>query len=177
MDIGANIGYYTLLMARAVQPNGIVNSFEPVKKFREQLMWHINANNLQNNVKIFPFGLSNKNEYLEIMIDNPSATLHPLSFNISNRSESIILKPLDEVVDELGLENIDFIKIGIDGYELQFLKGAARTLKRFHHPIAMEFAQHCLHVAGSDVREQAQLLNDLGYSICKEKKLLSPMHQ
>lgn len=168
MDIGANIGYYTLLMARAVQPNGIVWAFEPVEKFRNQLQWHINANNLQNNVKIFPFGLSDKNESLDIIIDNSSATLHPTEFKASINSELITLKYLDNIIDELRIDHIDFIKIDIDGHEPRFLKGAAKTLHRFHPPIALEFAQHCLHAAGSDVREQANLLKDLGYSICRE---------
>ena len=44
-----------------------------------------------------------------------------------------------------------------------------RNLSRNVPPIAMEFAQRCLHIAGSDVCEVAALLREIGYDICSEK--------
>jgi len=167
MDIGANFGYYTLLMARAVQPNGIVYAFEPVEKFRNELKWHVEANDLQKNVIILPFGLSDKKEQIEISISDSSASIHP-DPNELFTCNKITVHDLDSVIKEFNIDQIDFIKIDIDGHEPLFLKGAYQSLQRFHPPMSMEFAQHHLHFAGSDVREQKKLLEDLGYSICKE---------
>ena len=58
LAIGANFGYYALLMAQRVGPNGHVWAFEPTQKYRQQLQWHIEANRFRERVTIVPFGLS-----------------------------------------------------------------------------------------------------------------------
>jgi FkbM family methyltransferase len=168
LDIGANFGYYTLLLARQVGPTGHVWAFEPVKRFRDQLEWHVNRNGFDGRVSIVPYGLSDRSSTMTITGDASSATLHLTTPTPADRTDDIALHALDDVAADLGIRRLDFIKIDIDGHEPCFLRGAQRTLSRFHPPMALEFAQHCLHVAGSDVREQARLLRDLGYAICRE---------
>jgi FkbM family methyltransferase len=168
LDIGANFGYYTLCLAHLVGPSGHVWAFEPVKRFRDQLEWHIRKNGFMDRVTVVPHGLSDKSSEMEIVGDSSSATLHPTVSTPDDRSEQISLRALDQVSSALGIAKVDFIKLDIDGHEPRFFRGAWKTLLRFHPPIALEFAQHCLHVAGSDVREQARLLHELGYTICNE---------
>jgi hypothetical protein len=83
--------------------------------------------------------------------------------------ETIKLDLLDNVAKDLGIDRIDFVSVDIDGHEAAFLRGAKVTLGRDLPPISMEFAQECLHFAGSDVRELACILRDLGYQICSER--------
>jgi FkbM family methyltransferase len=168
LDVGANIGYYTLIFARLVGPTGRVWAFEPTAKFREQLKWHIERNGILSRVNVIPFGLSDKSMTSTISMDDTSATLHWTS-DVSPQQELATLHPLDDVASDLGIKRIDFIKVDIDGHEPSFLRGASKLLRQFHPLITLEFAQHCLHVAGSDVREQARLLRELDYIICCEK--------
>jgi len=169
LDIGANIGYYTLLLAHAVGPEGRVWAFEPVTAYREQLEWHLNRNGLAHRVRVVPYGLSDTSVTCPIAIGDTSATLHWCGERPATRTEQITLHRLDDVAGNLGISRVDFIKLDVDGHEPKFLHGASKLLKEFHPPITLEFAQHCLHMAGSDVREQARLLSDLGYVICSEK--------
>lgn len=85
-----------------------------------------------------------------------------------NGWEEIELNPLDAVADSLGIHNVGFVSMDIDGHEAAFFRGAREMLTRDRPPIAMEFAQRCLHFASSDIRELAALCHGMGYEICSE---------
>jgi len=172
LSIGANIGYFAMLMARSVGPTGRVWAFEPTKKFRKQLEWNIEANKLASRVTILPFGLSDHAKSAEIEMMAQSASMHFPPNLPRIGTESIELKQLDIVAADLGIEKIDFIQMDIDGHEAAFLRGAKQLLRKHVPPIAMEFSQACLYFAGSDVREVKKLLNELGYEIWSEKTRL-----
>jgi FkbM family methyltransferase len=169
LAIGANFGYYALLMAKLVGPGGHVWAFEPTAKFREQLEWHVHANGFTDRITVVPFGLSDSEQQVTIEVMSQSASMHFPPYHPRIGQEVVELRPLDEVKKELGIGKVDFIQMDIDGHEAAFFRGAKQTLGDQLPPIAMEFAQACLHVAGSDVREVAELLTDLGYQICAEK--------
>lgn len=169
LDIGANFGYFTLLFARLVGNTGQVWAFEPTQKYREQLLWHIEHNQLAASVHILPYGLSDKTFSSAISIGSSSATLHWGSDMPPMGQEQIELKPLDGVAAELGIERVDFVKMDVDGHEPHCLRGGAALLQRFQPPIVLEFSQLNLHLAGSSVFEQAEVLRELGYVICHEE--------
>jgi len=169
LDVGANIGYYTLILARCVGADGLVWAFEPVKWYREQLIWHIEHNGFSQRVRVVPYGLSDTSTTSIISVGDSSATLHWASDEPPQRNELITLNRLDDVASDLGIERVDFIKLDIDGHESRFLRGGSRLLLQYHPPIVLEFAQHCLHAAGNDVREQSRLVRELRYVICNEK--------
>ncbi len=169
LDVGANIGYFTLLMAQAVGPKGHVWAFEPTQKYREQLLWHVDRNKLAYCVTLVPFGLSDKSMTDTISIGDSSATLHWTLDAPPLQQEKIQLYPFDEVAADLGIQRVDLVKLDIDGHEPSFIRGASRSLKRFLPPIVLEFSQLNLHIAGSDVFQQARLLRELGYTFYNEK--------
>jgi FkbM family methyltransferase len=167
LAIGANFGYYAILMAKQVGPTGRVWAFEPTLKFRTQLEWHVKNNNLQDIITIIPYGLSDSTITAEIDLSPQSASLHYAPGK--NGVEKIELKSFDSVYNELNIFNIDFISMDIDGHETSFFKGAESFFSSESPIISMELAQRCLHFAGSDVREVAKILDKYGYTICSEK--------
>jgi len=134
LDIGANFGYYTVLMAQIIGPEGKIWAFEPVKKFREQLKWHIDHNEFNDRVVVVPYGLSDEVNRIPISIDESSATLYWVSQEPAPSHEIIQLKRLDDEIRDLNITKIDFIKIDVDGNEPKFLRGARETLIK-HRPI------------------------------------------
>jgi FkbM family methyltransferase len=169
LSVGANFGYYALLMARQVGPTGHVWAFEPTRHYREMLLHHIEINGLAERVTVVPYGLSDADTTATIGITAHTASMHYSPEEVRSEQEKIVLKRLDDVAEGLGVTKIDFISIDIDGHEPAFLRGGRRVLSRDVPAIAMEFAQQCLHFAGSDVREVAALLHELGYQICSER--------
>lgn len=172
IDVGANVGYFTLLMARAVTPAGRVIAFEPTRHYRAFCKRNISQNGFAEIVELRCEALSDSAKTLSISIGNASASLHWTATEKDPRmSESIQTRPLDELVDELHLSRLDLMKVDIDGHEPAFLRGAKLTISRFRPIIVMEFAQHCLHVAGSSVLDLKHQFSDLNYSIISEKSL------
>src|SRR5262249_5002606 len=142
---------------------------EPVQLFRDQLRWHVETNGFSDRVTIVPYGLSDSEVSATIHIQPQSASLHYAPSEAYIGSEIINVSTLDSLAERLAIGRVDFISMDVDGHETAVLRGARKTLSRDLPPIAMEFAQACLHVAGSNVSEVAALLHEIGYEICSEK--------
>jgi FkbM family methyltransferase len=169
MDIGANLGYFTLLSAQQIGPAGKVWAFEPVNCYREQLQWHIATNHFEDRVKILPYGLADTRAKMSMAVDNISATLHwTLALTSPTVFEEIDLYSLDDVVLKLEIERLDFIKLDIDGHEPFFFRGASRFFKKCKPIMVLEFAQIVLDPAGEDVRTLKATVEDLGYILYSE---------
>lgn len=131
LDVGANIGYYTVLISKLVGQNGKVIAFEPTSHFGDVLRKNIAANQLTN-VEVVNYGLSNTAQDICIDIGPSSATLHsPKGFDKIISQEHILLTTLDEYVKQNLLDKVDFIKIDIDGHEPHFFEGAWQVLEKF----------------------------------------------
>lgn len=137
LDVGANIGYYSVMFSKLVGEKGKVFAFEPTKFFGNVLRMNLDANGCTN-VETFKHGLSSKTQKLMIQIGDSSATLHVPGKRTLRAEEVVELKTLDNFVEEHNLQNIDFIKIDIDGHEPAFLEGAWKTLERYEPTILME---------------------------------------
>ena len=138
LDIGANIGYFTIEMSRIVGDEGSVVAFEPTVYYRDVLVRNLEENKIRN-CQIVPYGLSNEDAQMDAHIGDSSATLHWWLPDLKPRvSESIQLRRFDDVVDQLGIDRIDFIKMDIDGHEPFFFEGAWEALYRFRPRILME---------------------------------------
>lgn len=138
LDVGANIGYYTVLISKLVGKNGKVIAFEPTSHFGDVLRRNISENRLTN-VEVVNYGLSNTAQDIRIDIGPSSATLHsPKGFDKVISHEHISLTTLDEYIKQSMLDKVDFIKIDIDGHEPQFFEGAWDTLEKFSPTLIFE---------------------------------------
>jgi FkbM family methyltransferase len=169
LDVGANFGYFTTLLAHDVGREGHVWAVEPTSYFRSRIAWHLQANGLTDRVTMVPYGLSDRTSEVEISIGNSSATLHPVSKSDISGSETIVLKRLDDVSSQLGMDHLDFVKVDIDGHEGMFLDGASDLLRRSLPIVVIEFSESNLQVAGSSIHQLRSQLEELGYSLFSEK--------
>ena len=138
LDVGANIGYYTVMLSKIVGPTGKIFAFEPTKHFGDVLKQNIHANNLEN-IEIVNVGLSNKTQKLSIDIGPSSATLHsPAEFDLIIGNEDISLITLNDFIRLRKLEKIDLIKIDIDGHEPLFFEGGGGGLEKYSPVVIFE---------------------------------------
>jgi len=169
VDVGANFGYYTVRLSRLVGPTGQVHAFEPSARYRDRLLDHLRRNRCEN-VLVCDSALSNAEGELTLYGDEISAAIDWADYaKPPTITETIRTTTLDEYVNDVGLTQLDFIKVDIDGHEPRFVSGAANTLRRFQPIILMEFAQLNLMAAGSDVEHLSKQLSDLGYSFYSEQ--------
>lgn len=171
LDVGANIGYYSILFARLVGTRGQVHCFEPTEFYGKVLKKNIETNKASN-VFIHSFGLSNKSDSLPISIGYSSATIHdPYNGQYTTSVETIRLASLDEVIDKVGIKKIDFIKIDVDGHEPLFIQGAIKTIKKFKPKILLEVNHLNYFTAGFTAWDFYNSLKEMGAYIYNEKLL------
>lgn len=123
LDVGANVGIFSLSFAK-IASNCQIHSFEPVKITNNLLNETIKINNI-NNVKIYNYGLGDKNEELNINVNPNKLGFSSIKQDLKKETEKIIIKKLDDI----NIQNISFIKVDIQEYEYEFLLGAENTLK------------------------------------------------
>lgn len=124
-DIGAFHGLLTLYFARHARQ---VVAWEPNRRNRERLTQNLRLNSFTN-VIVRPYGLAAESMRAEMRFDSlaPGTASIDSGMGTGGESETIELRTLDAETD---LEPPDLIKIDVEGFELEVLKGASRTLAR-----------------------------------------------
>jgi FkbM family methyltransferase len=136
IDAGANVGYFTLLMARLVEPGGIVISFEPTQHSFDLLKENINLNYLKS-VTPEQIALFDHEGTLEFHEGPPGfdaynsagEITHPSAVNQPFTPRSIRCTSVDDYLTTHHIGKVDVIKIDVEGAELFVLKGMEKTIQ------------------------------------------------
>lgn len=132
IDVGANVGYYSVLAGKIVGETGQVISIEPIPDTARVLNLNLRLNRLKN-VKVLQKAAWNSNKILNIHI--PKGFFGMASIYEPDGVADILEVegfPLDGL---LGVKKVDFLKIDAEGSEYPILEGARKTLKRTRHVI------------------------------------------
>jgi FkbM family methyltransferase len=162
IDVGANLGYYTISLAKWVGPRGLVVAFEPFPGNFAILKKNVYLNQLQN-VTLEPSALSNCSGSIQLIHgveDKFSATPSVGGYAVKGDRVSVNVQGyrLDDYTAGLGRAP-NFIKIDVEGAELAVLEGARRTLAAFQPILLVE-----IHGWGTDESEKVlRVLSELHY--------------
>jgi FkbM family methyltransferase len=166
-DIGANIGYYTVMFAK-LAPKGVVVSIEPDK---HNLLWlkkNIVNNDLRN-VVVIDKAMSNVVGLVEFFIDKNTGRTSSVMESVFHPDGRYMLEKttVNSITCDTLLENNtpDLIKCDIEGNEVAFLQGATKTLSR--HPVIM------MEVKKENRENVVKILVDSGYSMYNAEKPLN----
>jgi len=145
-DIGGYIGQIAMFFSRSVGEAGYVYTFEPNFDNYYEIKENIRLNNLVN-IIAFPIGLSNKGEvrsfivaelYTSLGSGNPVIQKNLIKTSHGYKEIKVNLFPLDSVISEKSLRKPDFIKIDVEGYGLEVLRGMKTTIEKYHPDILIE---------------------------------------
>ncbi|MDW7690496.1 FkbM family methyltransferase [Flammeovirgaceae bacterium SG7u.111] len=131
LDVGANIGFYTLNISK-FRPKSTIHTFEPDPAVYAKLQRNCQINSVDNRVIHHPIALSDQISQQQFYrSDEAHYGCGSLSFQPQYSAETIEIETctLDHFLDEHAIDQVDFIKIDIEGHELQMLKGAKKTLE------------------------------------------------
>lgn len=123
-DIGANIGYFTLLMSQAVGPEGHVFAVEPCDDIRARLNNALARNDVRN-VTVIPYGISDRTE--RRAFTKTTANLGASRFGEPS-NDGLELRRLSDVVPPDMLSRLSFIKIDVEGMEAQVMRDISSIL-------------------------------------------------
>jgi FkbM family methyltransferase len=191
-DIGANIGLYSLLFASLVGPEGNVHSFEPENRNFIRMKTNI-ALNLFSNVTINRSAVYSKSGtvYLNVFPDrvnswhsigNPQLAdpENPKNIMLPLKTEEVPAVSIDDYCHSLGIYHIDFLKIDVEGAELDVLQGASAFLEKGNiSTIMFEISLPQVEAMHHKPEDCIQLLQRYGYkthSISQQGKLI-PLSQ
>lgn len=163
-DIGGNIGYISLLLKKAY-PNAEIHTFEPIHSTFDVLKKNCELNDCE--LKINECGLSDKSGYFTYYFypeDSGNSSMRNLSNRESVEEIKAEVKTLDSYVEENGVENIDFMKIDVEGAEFSVLKGGAETLKKYHPIMFVELLRKWSAPFGYKPQDVIDYLKDFGYN-------------
>ena len=128
-DVGANVGYYTVLGSQLTGNQGKVFSFEPLVRNISYLYRHVKINKL-NNVTIIPSACSN-NQSIVTFLENPIASMGRIENNAINTANTnttlVSTVSLDAVAAKLAIQP-NVLKIDVEGAELAVLQGAEKII-------------------------------------------------
>lgn len=135
-DVGANIGDWSKL-ALKINPSISLHCFEPSRFTYNQLI----ENHLPSNVICNPFGLSSSSHQANLWVFGDGSEMNSLyrregleeSHHLSpqSRSEVIELRTLTDYCSEKEIDQVDFLKVDIEGHELELFRGAEKLLSNY----------------------------------------------
>lgn len=177
-DIGANIGSMSLAFAK-LTPEGQVYAFEPTSYAFAKLEENLSLNpSLAEHIKTIQMFASEKTAgdheieaYSSWKIDGSEKSVHPLHGGTlkTDREKKIPAISLDDFCDQNQIKKLDCIKIDTDGHELQVLKGASRTIEKFHPNIIFEIGLYVTEEYGIKFEDYFEFLTNYGYALFNSK--------
>jgi len=171
VDVGANIGLYSLLAARIVGEEGRVLSFEPSPRERELLEDNIARNGLsQVAIDGRALGDAPNDGVVLHLADELHAGQNTLGSvvyeNVRLAADvTVEMTTLDHAVRQSGLDKVDVVKIDVEGAEFAVLSGARDILRTMRPLLMMELQDLSLAAQGSGAREVLELLSGFDYEV------------
>jgi len=165
LDIGANVGYYTLIYAKLVGEGGKVFAFEPDPDNFALLEKNVEVNGYRN-VVLIKKAVANKTGVVRLYLCEDNKGNHRIC-DAHDARESIEVEAirLDDYFEAYD-GKIDFIKIDIEGAEQEALLGASSLLTRNEDvKVATEFCPLLLEAFGVKPEEYLRLLTQLGFEL------------
>lgn len=130
-DIGANVGAYSLIAAKATGNGARVYAFEPAPPSFSDLSRNIVLNGCAESVTALPIALWSDDRVLSLAsLPTAGAAQHAVSTDADAGAVAMLGISLDDLVERFGLPVPTHAKIDTDGHELEVLRGAERTLAR-----------------------------------------------
>jgi FkbM family methyltransferase len=162
IDVGANIGFFTALLSEKVGENGKVFAFEASPIHFQSLKKNMELNE-KSNYQLFNTAIGDTVGLVSIYTMSSTGSLVSdfSDFGLRTLSkDQVQMNKLDNLFQDV---NIHFIKIDVDGNELQVLKGANRIIKELKPMICIEICERTQNAAWSSAKELLIYLKSHGY--------------
>ena len=170
IDIGANIGWHSIIIAKKLKKIKVY-AFEPIKKTYKFLIQNIKLNSIKN-IKTFNFGFYNENKKIPFYTYKEGLANSSIK-NLSQRSSVILQKAYVKIFDNFINKNkikVDFIKCDVEGAELFVFLGAKKVLLKDKPIVICEMLRKFSKKFKYHPNEIILLFKEFGYECFKIPK-------
>jgi len=169
LEIGANIGYYTILMAKLIGRNGKIYAYEPYPPSVEILIRNVKLNNLTDIVEVRNLAVSTKNTIQKLYLRKASNVHSLVNLKTDNDDADYIEVKTKDIREILINTNrkIDLIRMDIEGHERELFSRLSKDISRFL-PNRIFFEIHPLGKIDPDPTFTKPLTNMLDLGYCPE---------
>jgi FkbM family methyltransferase len=168
-DVGANVGLLSLFASKIAGPKGHIISFEPSPEVLALLRRNIEG---ETNIKVLPYGIGNADTVRSFAMQGiSSAASFVEEVTAINRSflpdqpieqVTVTMRKLDTVLSD-GALCPALVKVDVEGFELEVLKGADHLLSSIHPKLLIEIHPPQLTLSGGSEDELFQMLREHQY--------------
>ena len=178
VDVGSNVGYFTLQASKAVGNEGNVVCFEPSPVTYKRLLENIALNGFKN-ITAVNKGLSDKEGKMSLNISESGYdawnTFAAVSDNKFHSTVSVEVSTLDKELSNFDKGKISLVKIDVEGWEKFALLGSKDFFTTYSPVLMIEFTEENTYAAGYFVQEIYDILAGWGYQWFRfENKTLTP---
>ena len=169
IDVGANMGEFSLIASKKIGPKGNVISIEPLK----QAVFWLKKNYILNgfsNYEILEKAVGNNSGTMTLYKKSSSSVQGTLDPDITKReyipSGEILVETIDEIISTRNIDKVDILKIDVEGFEYEVLSGCKNSFKQNKiKKIICEIHSSYLKKKGLDEKMIYSLLKENGFSI------------
>lgn len=169
LEIGANIGYYTLIALKRLGPNGSILALEPSPVNLHALSENLRLNDADGRVKVIPHAAGSKPGVLPFYMmprRNQSTFIMSDEYNVPETVIDVELLTIDDLLKEESVK-VDYFRMDVEGYEAEVVEGMVETLTRDDGPFGafIEIHPSVLKKSGSSGSSFVARMEELGYQI------------
>ncbi len=169
LEIGANVGYYTILMGKLVGENGKIYSYEPYPRSVDILIRNLSLNNLTNVVEVHNLAVSSENAVKKLYLGSATNIHTLLNYKTGDSNPDYIevkTKDIREILVNAD-RKIDLLRMDIEGHEREIFNRLSSDIKAFL-PARIFFEIHPLGSIDPDPTFTKPLTNILDLGYCPE---------
>ncbi len=159
IDVGANIGFFTVRFAEWVGANGRVLAIEPDAENLAWLRRRLQKRKLDGRVEVVAAAAAEVGGPIRLSVNRR----HPGDHRIGDAGIAVEAATIDQLTEQAALPPVSMIKIDVQGAEMRVLAGARRTLARFRPTLVIEVDDAALRSQGSSARALIDALAAQGY--------------
>jgi FkbM family methyltransferase len=168
VDVGANVGYYSVHLSNLVGESGFVHAFEPDPKNYARLVRNLQLNGFDKRSRANQMAVSSSTGTAQFIltpaIDSGWGRVAESAPAAGEQTINVQTTKLDDYLQSQNVRSVSFLKCDIEGHEFDFLAGAARTLEaRAIGKVLIEYNGFNLNPKGRSVAEFVELFERNGY--------------
>lgn len=163
-DIGTNMGETLLNFAR-LNPSGKIYGFEPVPFLFENAKKNIDLNVFRN-IYLNNLAISDQKGslFFELPQNRNFGSIN-MSFESTPGSREVKAITIDEFIELNQIDQVDFIKVDVEGFEYKVLRGAVKSIQKFKPLLFIELIDEYLKRNGNSASQLVQFVSNLGYNV------------